>query len=271
MMNKNKKSEQPATCGLSRRDFLKVSAATGGATAILGGLGGFHRLLAQGNGNGDTVTLHDPNNQIYTVCLQCNTGCGIKVKLLDGVAAKIDGNPYNPLNLWPHLPYETPVIEMGGVEGGLCPKGQAGIQSAYDPYRIVSVLKRKPGTKRGAGEWETIAFDKAIDEIVEGGDLFGEGPVEGLRDLYALRDPELAKEMADAIKKIWDEKDPAAKQALVEAFKATFADHLDVMIDPDHPDLGPKNNQFAFVWGRLKNGRGDLFKRFAGDSFGSIN
>jgi len=271
MMNKNKKSEQPATCGLSRRDFLKVSAATGGATAILGGLGGFHRLLAQGNGNGDTVTLHDPNNQIYTVCLQCNTGCGIKVKLLDGVAAKIDGNPYNPSNLWPHLPYETPVIEMGGVEGGLCPKGQAGIQSAYDPYRIVSVLKRKPGTKRGAGEWETIAFDKAIDEIVEGGDLFGEGPVEGLRDLYALRDPELAKEMADAVKKIWDEKDPAAKQALVEAFKATFADHLDVMIDPDHPDLGPKNNQFAFVWGRLKNGRGDLFKRFAGDSFGSIN
>jgi hypothetical protein len=43
------------------------------------------------------------------------------------------------------------------------------------------------------------------------------------------------------------------------------------VIDPDHPDLGPKNNQFAFVWGSLKNGRGDLFKRFVGDSFGSIN
>jgi hypothetical protein len=36
----------------------------------------------------------------------------------------------------------------------------------------------------------------------------------------------------------------------------TFADHLDTLIDPDHPDLGPKNNQFTFVWGGLKDGRG---------------
>ncbi|MBP6472518.1 MAG: molybdopterin-dependent oxidoreductase [Chloroflexi bacterium] len=266
----NQQPEQPTACGLSRRDFLKMTAATGGAAAILGSMGGFARLLAQTEG-ADTIALHDPANQIYTVCLQCNTGCGIKVKLLDGVAAKIDGNPYSPWTLWPHLPYETPVSEMGGVEGGLCPKGQSGLQSAYDPYRIVSVLKRKPGTKRGEGQWETIAFDKAIEEVVNGGDLFGEGRVDGFKDLYALTDPDIAKQMADAIKKIWDEKDAAKKQDLVGEFKTTFADHLDVMIDPDHPDLGPKNNQFAFVWGRLKNGRGDLFKRFVGDSFGSIN
>ena len=43
------------------------------------------------------------------------------------------------------------------------------------------------------------------------------------------------------------------------------------MIDPEHPDLGPKNNQFAFVWGRMKNGRGDLVPRFVKDGFGSIN
>ncbi|MFW6097448.1 MAG: twin-arginine translocation signal domain-containing protein, partial [Chloroflexota bacterium] len=174
-MNKNKQTEQvqqPTSCGLSRRDFLKISAATGGAAAILGGMGGFHKLLAQSEG-ANAIALHDPANQIYTVCLQCNTGCGIKVKLLDGIAAKIDGNPYSPWTLWPHLPYETPIKEMGGVEGGLCPKGQAGLQTAYDPYRIVSVLKRKRGTKRGEGQWESIPFDQAIDEIVEGGDLFG--------------------------------------------------------------------------------------------------
>ncbi len=266
----NQQPEQPNACGLTRRDFLKLSAATGGAAAILGGMGGFARLLAQTEG-ANTIALHDPANQIYTVCLQCNTGCGIKVKLLDGVAAKIDGNPYSPWTLWPHLPYETPVSEMGGVEGALCPKGQSGLQSAYDPYRIMSVLKRKPGTKRGEGQWETISFDQAITEVVEGGDLFGEGRVEGFRDLYALRDPAVAKQMADFVAKIWNEKDAAKKQALVEEFKTTFADHLDAMIDPDHPDLGPKNNQFAFIWGRLKNGRGDLFKRFVGDSFGSIN
>lgn len=272
-MNKNgnnQQPEQPTACGLSRRDFLKVSAATGGAAAVLGGMAGFSKLLAQSEG-ANTIALHDPANQIYTVCLQCNTGCGIKVKLLDGVAAKIDGNPYSPWTLWPHLPYETPIREMGGVEGALCPKGQSGLQSAYDPYRIMSVLKRKPGTKRGEGQWETISFDKAIDEVVNGGDLFGEGRVEGFKDLYALSDADVAKQMADFVKKIWDEKDPDVKQALVDEFKITFADHLDLMIDPDHPDLGPKNNQFAFVYGRLKNGRSDLFKRFVNDSFGSLN
>lgn len=257
----------------SRREFLKVSAvAGGGAVAFLGGLPQFQKAMAlkSAAATGD-YSLTDPANQIYSVCLQCNTGCGIKVKLLEGVAAKIDGNPYSPWTLWPHLPYETPVATMGETEGALCPKGQSGLQSAYDPYRIVSVLKRKPGTKRGEGQWETISFDQAITEVVEGGNLFGEGDVEGFRDLYALRDAALGKQISDFVKKILDEKDAAKKQALVAEFKTTFADHLDVMIDPDHPDLGPKNNQFAFIWGRLKNGRGDLFKRFVGDSFGSNN
>jgi tetrathionate reductase subunit A len=71
---------------------------------------------------------------------------------------------------------------MAATGGAICPKGQAGLQSAYDPYRIVSVLKRKPGTRRGENQWVTISFEKAIDEIVNGGDLFGEGNVEGLKD-----------------------------------------------------------------------------------------
>ena len=118
---------------------------------------------------------------IYTVCQQCNTQCGIKVKLLEGVAAKIDGNPYSPWNLYPHLPYQTPVSQVARVDGYICPKGQAGIQTAYDPYRIRTVLKRKPGTKRGENQWITVPFEQAIREIVEGGDLFCEGPAPGLQ------------------------------------------------------------------------------------------
>ena len=37
--------------------------------------------------------LSKAENILHTVCLQCNTGCGIKVKLLNGLAVKIDGNP----------------------------------------------------------------------------------------------------------------------------------------------------------------------------------
>jgi len=266
----SKHTPKPTMSSLNRRDFMKITAVSGGATALLGGMTQLKHMVTQA-ADESGYPLADPENQINTVCLQCNTGCAIKVKLYNGVAAKIDGNPYSPWTLWPHPAYDTPFKDMAATGGGICPKGQAGLQTAYDPYRIVSVLKRKPGTKRGANQWISMPFDQAIDEIVNGGDLFGEGNVEGLKDLYALRDPDLAKKMADAIKAIWDEKDAEKKNALVAEFKTTFKDNLDVLIDPEHPDFGPKNNQFAFVWGRLKNSRGDLFKRFVGDSFGSIN
>jgi tetrathionate reductase subunit A len=255
---------------VSRRDFLKLSAAAGGTAAFLGGLPRFKRALAKTT-NSTGYTLADATNQINTVCLQCNTGCAVKVKLIEGIAAKIDGNPYSPWTMWPHPAFETPLKDLAATDGAICPKGQSGLQSAYDPYRIVSVLKRKPGTRRGGGQWVSTPFEQAVDEIVNGGNLFGEGHVDGFKDLYAVKDPKIAREMSDAIKKIWDEKDPDAKKGLVQEFKSTFAAHLEALIDPEHPDLGPKNNQFAFVWGRLKNGRGDLFKRFVGDSFGSIN
>ena len=262
--------EQPARCGLSRRNFLKLAATAGGAAALLGASPAYQRLV-EAQASAAPYPLAEAENQIYSVCLQCNTGCGIKVKLLDGVAAKIDGNPYSPWNLWPHPAYTTPIGQMATVEGALCPKGQAGLQTAYDPYRITAVLKRKPGTARGAGQWVTLPFEKAIQEIVEGGDLFGEGKVEGFKDLYALRDAKVAAAMSAAVTKILDEKDKDKKKALVEEFKTTFKDNLGAMIDPEHPDLGPKNNQFAFVWGRMKNGRGDLVPRFVKDGFGSAN
>ncbi|MGQ9834054.1 MAG: molybdopterin dinucleotide binding domain-containing protein [Candidatus Villigracilaceae bacterium] len=264
---KTQKSENK----LSRRDFLKLTGATGAAAAFLGSLPQGQKAIAKVMNAAETSFEAKPENQLYTVCLQCNTGCGIKVKLLDGLAAKIDGNPYSPWTLWPHPAYETPVKDMATVEGAICPKGQAGIQTAYDPYRIVSVLKRKPGTKRGENQWVTIPFEQAIEEIVEGGDLFGEGHVDGLRAVRALTDPKVAHEMKAAVAKIWDEKDAAKKKELVKEFQTEFKDHLDALIDPEHPDLGPKNNQFMFVWGRMKGGREDLVDRFVKEAYGSVN
>lgn len=57
----------------------------------------------------------------------------------------------------------------------------------------------------------------------------------------------------------------------LEAFKAKHADNLKYLIDPDHPDLGPKNNQFVFNSGRLKAGRDDLLKRFINGALGTEN
>ena len=90
--------KQPVGCQVSRRDFVKLGALTGGSVAFLGATAGFPALVKAQTTTTDAraaYPLTDPANQIYTVCLQCNTGCGIKVKLLDGVAAKIDGNPFS--------------------------------------------------------------------------------------------------------------------------------------------------------------------------------
>ena len=263
-------AERPPQSGVSRRDFLKISTAVGGTAAFLGALPRVGETLTRADGQAAYI-LAQPENQIHSVCLQCNTVCGIKVKVLEGVAAKIDGNPFSPWTLSPHLDYGTSLAETGTVEGAICPKGQAGLQTAYDPYRIVRVLKRKPGTRRGMNQWVTIDFDRALDEIVNGGDLFGDGHVPGLRESFALTDPGVAKRMDVAVKGILAEKDLDKKAALVAEFKSTFADHLDALIDPDHPDFGPKNNQVVFNWGRLKGGRSDFINRFMRDGFGSTN
>ena len=263
----------------SRRSFLAKGALLGGGAiaAIFGGekaSAQTQQMIIKSKRPDVDYPFNKPENIIYSVCLNCNTGCGIKAKIQDGVLAKIDGNPYNPWTMVPHLSMKTDIDEAARIDGGLCPKGQAGVQIAYDPYRIRKVLKR--AGKRGENKWITIPFDQAIIEIVEGGKLFAHVPgeenrvVEGLKDIMALKDPDVAKEMAHDIKAIWDEKDKAKKKELVVAFKEKHKANLDKLIDPDHPDLGPKNNQFVLAFGRLKNGRKEFISRLQ-YGFGTTN
>ncbi|HFD39759.1 MAG TPA: molybdopterin oxidoreductase [Anaerolineae bacterium] len=251
---------------ITRRDFLKVSAFLGGSLLLTNQIDRvFARVaassaLAAGAGG---YELNKPENIIYSVCLQCHTSCTMKGKIVDGVLVKIDGNPYSPMNMLPQLSMDTSPVEAARVDAKLCPKGQAGVQSQYDPYRIRKVLKR--AGKRGENKWVVIDFDQAIDEIVNGGNLFGEGDVPGLKDLYAVRDPELMAALkADAGAVV-------AGEMTLDEFKTKHADHLDLLIDPDLPDLGPVNNQFVFQAGRIEHGRKEFAKRWLKDAFGSVN
>lgn len=275
----NKTENRKKNTENTRRNFIKTSALLGGCGLLI------NQIPLAGTIIGTEESFTGPDNLniingssdsiLSTVCLQCNTGCGIKVRVKDGVAVKIDGNPYSPWTLVPSIAYNTPVKDTAKINGVLCPKGQAGIQTLYDPYRIVKVLKRDG--KRGANKWKTISFEQAITEIVDGGKLFGNvageenRAVEGLRSLWSLKDPKLAKDMSDAVSEIRKKKTPEEKQTAVDEFKLKFANDLNVLIDPEHPDFGPKNNHVSFVWGRLKAGRSEFIRRFIGESFGSTN
>jgi anaerobic selenocysteine-containing dehydrogenase len=252
--------------GLTRRELLKGSAFLGGAALVAGSgvLAGRHaRSFPDYLRPEVPYELARPENVVYTTCLQCQIRCALKAKFHDGTLVKIDGNPYAAKQVLPNVPYDTPPPVAAAIDGKVCAKGQAGVQTYADPYRLRKVLKRVG--PRGSGRWRTISFEEAITEIVEGGDLFGEGHVDGFRAVWALRDAALAKQMAadvDALR---------AGRIDVAEFRARHAGHLDVLIDPDHPDLGPKNNGFVFLPGRINRSQVDFAKRFVTGGLGSPN
>lgn len=88
---------------------------------------------------------------IHTTCGRCYANCGIRVRRVNGVAVKIEGNPDSPM----------------GARGGICAKGLAGLQVLYDPNRLKVPLRR---TNKEKGlfadpKWKEISWDEALDEI----------------------------------------------------------------------------------------------------------
>ena len=221
---------------ISRRSFIKGSAVLGTALAA----GTSIKVFASDKNNGipdyisgapnyDTLDTSKDVKIIYSVCLQCRSDCTIRGKVKDGQILKLDGSPYSIMTMPEPVPYETDPKDVVDIRGKLCARGQAGIQTAYDPMRVKQPLKRVG--PRGSGKWKAISWDQAFNEIVNGGDLFNEGKVEGFKGVF----------------------DPATP------------------IDPNAPELGPKSNQFTFLAGRIEDGRKQFAKRFVQNAFGSVN
>lgn len=130
---------------ISRRTFLKVSGAAGATIALASATPPLLAPLLQG-AEADTASQTSEERWVPSVCLQCPAGCGIRVRVVNGRAVKIEGNPLHPIN-----------------EGRLCPKGQSGLQFLYDPDRIKTPLRR--AGERGSGRWKPISWDEAIAEV----------------------------------------------------------------------------------------------------------
>lgn len=163
---------------VSRRTFLKVSGVLSSA-ALTGPVFTRSRsaIAAPPTPGAGVVTgenLPDPietaDDIMYSVCQMCHSRCGTRAKVKEGILVKIDGNPYHPNNrdvdenfLPDRLPYNTSPSDAFRELGRLCLKGQSGLQTVYDPFRIQHPLKRVG--PRNSGQWQAISWDQAFSEI----------------------------------------------------------------------------------------------------------
>jgi anaerobic selenocysteine-containing dehydrogenase len=83
-----------------------------------------------------------------SACLVCPARCGIQGRLVDGRLVRIVGNPLHPMS-----------------QGGVCPRGVAGVQMLYHSERLSSPLVRVG--PRGAGQWRPLSPEGAVALIVE--------------------------------------------------------------------------------------------------------
>ncbi|MFG6157597.1 molybdopterin dinucleotide binding domain-containing protein [Halomonas sp. 1390] len=226
----------------SRRRFIKGAVAAGGAATFAAGYA--DPLLKMGKGltgsAGETpehrihgnslvpeytvdpasgeLTLNPDQRLAFTVCYGCTTKCGVRVRVDNASdrVLRVAGNPYHPLSADEHLPMRTPVVDAlrglsaYGDQGQqnrstACARGNAMMSQIDSPFRVTHCLKRVG--ERGSREWQKVPFEQVIEEICEGGDLFGEGHVDGLRAIHDVQTP----------------------------------------IDPANPEYGPKANQLMVM------------------------
>jgi formate dehydrogenase major subunit len=129
---------------VSRRDFLRLSAAAGTGTALSG-------LIGSGVNLGPAVARAQElrikgAKTTPSLCPYCSVGCATLVHTMDGKIVNIEGDPRSPHN-----------------EGTLCPKGAAIFQLHVNPNRPTQVLHRAAG----AADWEVWDLDRAMNRITE--------------------------------------------------------------------------------------------------------
>lgn len=114
----------PSGRGIRRRELLTGGARLGTAAlqaqqARLGEIAALTRTAEARELPFGGYDLTNPENILYSVCQQCNTQCGIKANLRDGILVKLDGNPFSPWNLDPHVPYRTSPFQTAALDARL--------------------------------------------------------------------------------------------------------------------------------------------------------
>jgi anaerobic selenocysteine-containing dehydrogenase len=128
---------------LSRRDFIRIGGTAAAVSAVT-----LASQKAKPLPDLKSASLQTSLSEIVlkSTCSLCPSGCGLDVRVVDGKAVKVEGNPLHPVN-----------------QGVCCLRGQASLEMLYSPERIQRP-RRQLGEK-GSGDWEEISWEEAINLV----------------------------------------------------------------------------------------------------------
>jgi anaerobic selenocysteine-containing dehydrogenase len=241
---------------LDRREFLKAGGAAAFAT-LFGGCDKVRKEIIP-----FVIPPEDlvPGEALWyaSACGQCPAGCGIVVRVTEGRAKKIEGNPLHPVN-----------------RGKLCARGQAALQALYHPERLSTPLSLSG--PRGSGSFRPVSWEEALSLLMArrskvraeapAGLLMLTEPMRGHEGLVAGR---FMKAFGSPNRAAWD---PFGKDALLAACEAVHGvralpeydianaryllsfsgDFLETWLSPVH---------YAEAFGRMRGGRETVRGKF---------
>lgn len=133
---------------ISRRDFIRVGATVTAAGAAAAAAGGTWRLLENQETTGPSRAVAAApieERWLKTTCALCPSGCGLDVRVANGKAVKLEGNPLHPLN-----------------QGVCCLRAQSSLEVLYSPERI-----QRPRLQNEDGTWREIPWEEALSLVTE--------------------------------------------------------------------------------------------------------
>lgn len=99
---------------------------------------------------GTASTAQDGTEIVPSTCWECSTLCGSLLTVRGGTVEKVAPHPAHP-----------------GSKGAFCVKGIRGsVEWTYGEARLTHPLRRTG--PRGAGGWEQVSWDEALDGVAEG-------------------------------------------------------------------------------------------------------
>ncbi|MBI1746960.1 MAG: molybdopterin-dependent oxidoreductase [Acidobacteria bacterium] len=132
---------------MKRRDFIKIGGVVGAGTLLVDGCS--TPIKTATALVPEDAPIPGAEEWLMSVCTECNGGCGAMVRVVDGHAKKVEGNPAHPIN-----------------KGKTCARGQATLQALYNPDRLQKPRKRV-GRRGDPQAWQEITWDEAIKIATE--------------------------------------------------------------------------------------------------------